>query len=180
MGRTLMGIALVVFTASWFVEVHVQLQGGGPERRLFDAFRELGESVERSLGRDMGTRPGGEEAPGVARYGGPPGWQAFRFAWDLLRGTPDSTFRGSQTKRVLLGLTSVTNAAMLVTALVLFLSLRGVPRLLGVVLLACAALDLGWVYLTDAELREGLRLGYWMWVGSFALAGLGALRGGGG
>lgn len=180
MGRALMWIALFVYGASWFAPVHAKLEAGGPERAVLDAFRELGESLERGLGREVGGPRAGDPASGEVRYGGPPGWQAFRFAWDLLRGTDDLTFKGSDTKRVLLGLTSVTNAAMLLTALVLLLSLRGVPRMLGVLLLACAALDLGWVYLTDAELREGLRVGYWMWVGSFALAGIGALRGGGG
>jgi hypothetical protein len=176
MGRALMWIALLAFAASWFLPVHQQLEPGSVERTVLDAFRELGRSLEEGLGREVGPAKLGDTPSGADRYGGPPGWQAMRFAWDLLRGEDGGSDKGSSTKRVLLGLTSVTNVAMLLTALVLFLSLRGVPRLLGVLLLACAVLNFGWVYLTDAAFRDGLRLGYWMWAGSFALAGIGALR----
>jgi hypothetical protein len=141
-----------------------------------DAMKSLAEGIddaseELGMPRSRGGRPE-MSGPSVVG-GGPPGWRAFRFAWDLLVDGDTWSNLGDDARPAILGLTSLTNFAMLAAVLVL---LAGRARRgLGVLLLVCAALDAAWIYLTDSDLREGLRAGYYLWLGSFALVGAGML-----
>jgi hypothetical protein len=51
------------------------------------------------------------------------------------------------------------------------------PAACGAALLACAAMNGAWIYLTgeDGFVREGLAAGYYLWLASFAVVGVGAL-----
>ena len=99
---------------------------------------------------------------------GIPGWEACRVAWEMLR-SPRFWLIGGP--RILLGLTCLTNGAMVLAAL---LKSRGRNPALGAALLGCAALNLGWLY-HNTGLRADLRAGYYLWTGSFAVAGFGFL-----
>lgn len=149
MGRNLAWLGVILFAVSWFVPV-VKGQDAA------DAFRELGASASGERGS----------------HAGPPGWQAFRFAWDLL--TEGSEKGQDSWKARVCGATCLTNVAM-VLALFGLLSLRSRAALLGMLLLGCAALNLSWIYLSEGEFREMLAVGYYLWTGSFVLVGLGLL-----
>jgi hypothetical protein len=71
-----------------------------------------------------------------------------------------------------LGATVLTNLLMVLAVAVLWARPGPHPRL-GLTLLLAAALDASWLYLTDDVTREVLRLGYFLWVASFALVGAG-------
>jgi hypothetical protein len=146
MARNLMWIGVLLFAVSWFLPV-VSAQGDAP----------------------FG-------AQGLKLYDGPHGWQAFRFAWDLLQDEAGVQPGASNTKRLVLGATSLTNGVMLLSVLSLFFSLRAVPRFLGWLLLVCAALNLSWIYLAEGDFVSSLRVGYYLWVGSFVVTGFAALR----
>lgn len=171
MGRNLAWLGMVLFAVSWFLPVHEGLEGAR-------AGQELARGLQGLAGALGGKEATGREAPA---YGGPPGWQACRMAYDLLRDeVPHAreALRGGddgRTKRLVLGTSSLANVVMVLAALALVLSVRGLPALLGLLLLACCGLALSWTYLTDAEFRAGLQLGYWAWAGSFAVVGLGML-----
>jgi hypothetical protein len=111
---------------------------------------------------------------GAGLYEGPPGWQAFRASWDMLTEGKNAG-KGDAWRERVCGASGLTNAVM-VLALLVFLARGNRPaRWLGWLLLLGAALDASWLYLTDGKFIEGLRAGYWMWLGSFALAGIGFL-----
>jgi hypothetical protein len=148
----------VLFAASWFVPV-VRNQG------MLDVFGGL----TRSLGE-------GVRVDGPVPGGGPdwlPGWSACRFAWELLTDSSPSA-DGERWKQLLCGATCLTNLVMLGAAFAAMV--RGRSLLFGLLLLACAGVDASWVYLGGADTIEQLGAGYWMWLGSFVLAGLGLLR----
>lgn len=153
-GRSLLALlGLVLFAISWFVPVHEMLSGA----------RELGRAAE-SLGGGAATGP---------LHSGPSGWQAARFAWDLL--TKDGP--SHEAKVTALGLTSLSNVVMLIAALAVLARARSGARAIGVVLLGCAVLDAGWLYLTDGDFRSGLQAGYWLWLASFGVVGFGLAGG---
>lgn len=108
--------------------------------------------------------------PGASAEG-IPGWQACRAAWDLLT---EKDKADGRTTRFLLGITCFTNGAMVLAAVAMALR-RGKSPLLGLLLLGCAALNLGWLYHDLDDFRESLKVGYYLWTGSFALAGVGFL-----
>lgn len=173
MGRNLAWLGMVLFAVSWFLPVHEGLEAARAGRELAGGLEGLAGALG---GKDAVRRP----APS---YGGPPGWQACRMAYDLLREEAPharEALRGAddgRTKRLVLGASSLANGVMALAALVLLLSVRGLPALMGLLLLACCGLALSWTYLTDADFRAGLQLGYWAWAGSFAVVGLGMLAG---
>lgn len=100
--------------------------------------------------------------------GTPPGWRAFRISLEMLADAEN-------TKQAVLGATSLTNAMMIAAALVLLTGGRAVS--FGALLLACAALNASWLYLTagDPQIRSGLQIGYFLWVSSFVLMGIAML-----
>jgi hypothetical protein len=173
--RAVAWLGIVVFAVSWFLDVHQGLSAASElERALDEPLDELrragggsSDDAPESSWRPRGRRDTGR--PAVVA-GGPPGWRAFRFAWDLLftKGGDDGV------RRILLGLTSVTNVLML-GALVVLLTGAARTRGLGFLLLAAAALNAGWIYLVD-DVREGLQVGYYLWLASFAVVGFALLR----
>ena len=74
-------------------------------------------------------------------------------------------------QRLILSATALTNLVMF-AALVLGALVR-VPwsRALGIATLACAAFDTSWLFLLDGN--RCYEAGYWVWLASFALVGLG-------
>lgn len=111
---------------------------------------------------------------GTSAASGPdwlPGWGAFRFAWDHLWG--DAPTQQTAWQARVLGSTCLTNLVML-GALVAF-ALRKHRAVPGLLLLLCAGLDASWLYLCEQDQIESLRPGYYLWLLSFALTGLGAL-----
>jgi hypothetical protein len=134
MRRTLAWVGLVLWVVAWFVPV---IKGQDTVDTIKSAF----------TGKDDG----------------PPGWAAFRTAWDLLR-------KGDEFKETVLGLTSLTNVAFVVAAVWI---VRNRPNaVIGNLLLISAALNLSWVYLNLND-ADDLRAGYWLWAVSFAVAGFG-------
>jgi hypothetical protein len=182
--RGIAWVAVLLFAVSWFVDAHVGLEvASGAFSRLDEFVDELAKSAPREdadLTEAPRRRRLSEEVPfgrgrGVGVAEGPPGWQAFRVAWDLLLDGDTWSKAGRDLRPLLLGLTSLTNLAM-IAAVIALLSRSGRARGLGVVLAVCAALDAGWLYLTDAGFRDGLRAGYYLWLGSFTVAAFGFLR----
>ncbi len=173
MRRNLAWLGVVLFAVSWFVDAH-KMQGmasgfGG----IAEGLSELTEGVAKEMGGTPSAQSG--PAPAFLDYGGPPGWQACRLAFDMLINKEGMEFKGSETERILLGSTSLTNVVMLLAVLLLFLRMNGIPKPLGVLLLLCFALNLGWIYHSDAESRDQLAMGYYLWTGSFLLVGLASL-----
>jgi hypothetical protein len=149
-------LALFAWAVSWFVSPHEQAEA-------WKAADSLGDIADSML------TPGAHEHKTSSE---PPGWTAARLSWNVLTGRAETKDKDAW-KRWALGLGSVTNAAMLLAALALFMQRGG--KVLGWLLLACAAVNASWLYATDAEFRSGLQAGYWLWLGSFALAGAGFL-----
>lgn len=147
MGRNLAWIGVVLFAISWFVPV---VKG----QDMANSFGELSEAF-------------GQKNP----FGGPPGWQANRMAWNLLT-DGDAPKGGDSWKARVCGSTCLTNVVMLV-AVFLLLSRRSGAARMGVALFACTALNLSWIYLGDGDSRSMLSTGYYLWVASFALVGFG-------
>jgi hypothetical protein len=180
-GVSLFAIGFVVWAISWFVSPHELISAS---KAIDGALSEALEGMEATLrglaGEDSpltsASRPSTRSASSRPEIptGGPPGWRAFRFSWDLLTGRTEGD---DAVKQKILGATGLTNLLMLVGLLALLMGGRG--SALGGLLLGCAALNLSWLYLTDADFRSGLEAGYWMWVGSFVLAGAGLVRRGG-
>jgi hypothetical protein len=120
-----------------------------------DTLGSIGDAIGKLGEKDVGS--------------GPPGWQACRMAWEILTdGSQDDW------KAKVCGATCLTNLMML--AAVTFVARAKSSAVMGMALLACAGLDLSWVYLTDADFRGMLSTGYWLWTGSFAVVGFGLLR----
>jgi hypothetical protein len=148
MGRNLAWIGVVIFAISWFVPV---VKG----QDMASGLAELGSAASE----------------GKSSFGGPPGWQACRMAWTFLT-DGDSPKGGDAWRTRVCGATCLTNVAMLLGIFIL-LSRRTGAAGMGVVLLACAALNLSWLVLGDGDFRSILTVGYYLWVGSFVLVGLG-------
>ena len=112
------------------------------------------------------------EGGGTLVKGVLPGWQAFRIA---LAVDPSSSWLGSTLSIA----AALTNALMLVSPVVLLAAPAGRPIApwLGWGFVAATLLDLVWVWPPMAP-RGALRVGYWLWVGSFGLAALTLLRAG--
>jgi hypothetical protein len=152
-GTKLLTAGVVLYLVAWLVPV-------------FEGQQLLGSGTD--LARWLGASTTNHAA------GGPdwlPGWGACRFAWDLLVGDPPS--QDEAWKSRVLGATCLSNLVMLFAFA--WFAARKHRALPGVLLLGCAALDASWLYLCEQELIESLRPGYYLWLLSFVLTGLGAL-----
>lgn len=148
-GSKLLVAGVVVWLVAWLVPV-------------FEGQQLLGTAAQWS--RQLGAT--GSHGPDWL-----PGWGACRFAWDLLVGDPPN--EDEAWKARVLGATCLSNLVML-AAFAVFAT--GRRRLwIGLLLLACAGLDASWLYLTERQFFESLQPGYYLWLLSFALVGLGAL-----
>jgi hypothetical protein len=158
-------VGLLLFAISWFLPVHEGLDG------LRDVDRELG---QLSGGAAKSSLPGG-----------PPGWTAFRLNWDNLWKSETWSQAKDDVRGLVWNLTSVTNLVMLGAAVAAIAGVRArSARAIGWGLIACLALNASWLYLSsDAggggglgglesfSVRDGLRIGYWLWLASFAVVG---------
>jgi hypothetical protein len=52
---------------------------------------------------------------------------------------------------------------------------RSSSRLVGLLVLACSGLTTSWIYLSDQEAFRPWAVGYYLWVASFVLVGIGLL-----
>jgi hypothetical protein len=100
-----------------------------------------------------------------------PGWTACRFAWNLLVG--EETGEPGGFRHRLAGASCLANAVMLL-AIVGVLA-RSSSRLVGLLVLACSGLTTSWIYLSDQEAFRPWAVGYYLWVASFVLVGIGLL-----
>lgn len=149
-GSKLLVAGVVVWLVAWLVPV-------------FEGQQLLGTAVQWSRQLGGATTPHGPDWL--------PGWGACRFAWDLLVGDPPSDDEAWKAR--VLGSTCLSNLVML-AAFAVFAT--GRRRLwIGLLLLGCAGLDASWLYLTERQFFESLQPGYYLWLLSFLLVGLGAL-----
>jgi hypothetical protein len=154
--NALLVAGIVLFAASWFVPAvqHQHLLTG------------LG-GLTRALGSSPEAAAAGLDGPEWL-----PGWSACRFAWQLLA-DPQPLGGGDAWKQRLAGSSCLTNPVMLAAIAAVLLRVRS--ALLGALLLACAGVDASWVYLGDGDVLGQLGAGYWFWLGSFVLVGLGLM-----
>ena len=111
-------------------------------------------ATESSLVRSTGARP---------VYG----FHAFLWAATLV---PEALERGQPIDAVL-GATCATNFVMLAALLLhRFVAWR---RGLGFALLACAVANTTWLFLCEPDMVAAYRAGYYLWLASFVLSGLG-------
>ena len=151
----LLTIGVLLYLVSWFAPVY---QG----QQLFESMGD----VARTLGAKEAAASGVPSGPEWL-----PGWAACHLAWSML--VDDRTDPGGDWKGKVLGSSCLTNLAMLAALLALLCGARS--RMLGVLLLACTALDASWIYLAGRDLTEHLRAGYYLWLASFAVTGIGML-----
>jgi hypothetical protein len=153
-------VGVVLFLVSWLVPV---FQG----QQLFGPMGEVAKSV--------GTKP----EPVVWPSDGPdwlPGWTACRISWLLLTEAPRQSH--DDWKRIVGGSSCLTNLALVFALVAMACGSR--PRVLGLLLLACAVVDASWLYLNTADVVRALRPGYYLWLASFVVTGIGLLLPGGG
>lgn len=156
-GSPLLLLGIVLFVVAWFV----------PVCKGQELFAGLG-----SVTREFGSSP---EAVGAALDGPEwlPGWPACQFAWQLLIDDhPQGS--GNAWKQRVAGASCLTNVVMVLA--IAFAALRRTHPLLGAALLACAGVDASWIWLSDRNPFEWLRMGYFLWLASFPLVGLAMLR----
>jgi hypothetical protein len=152
----LAAVGFVLFALSWFLPVVPQQWN----------IAELREHLLTS------PEPPRADAPGMTGPDWLPGWLACRCAW---RGLVDDWSDGIQWQQRVLGATCLTNLVMLGAVAVVGARRRRPTRAaLGTALLGCAVLDASWLYLGGAGFGD-FAPGYWLWLGSFVLAGLALL-----
>lgn len=98
----------------------------------------------------------------------PTGYDAFRFAWAIL-GDMQSMPGEPWWQRALLGCTCLTSVVL---ALAYALACAGrAGRRTGFVLFGCAAANSSWLWLVDIDPFAVYRIGFWLWLAAFVLAG---------
>lgn len=155
LGSYVLLIGFVLFAVSWFVPTY---QG----QDLHGALTAIGEKF------GIEPKPGLRPAPDWL-----PGWDAFRLTWKVLTADDPTGGHIDHDKQLTLGSTCLTNGVMLLAMLLAAMRRCGLGC--GLVLLGCAALDASWIYLGDQNPFDIYRAGYFLWLGSFAIAGVGAL-----
>jgi len=158
-GRLLL-IGFTLYVVSWFTPSYRQL---GPIP--------IGESGV-ALTQTFGNMP--ERAVEAAMEGPDwlPGWTACRAAFHMLVDEPAMPDDHGGNRR-LAGASCLSNLGML--AALLLLLTRSKTRMLGVALLAVTALNASWLYLPASNPFGLYRAGYYLWLVSFPLVGVGAL-----
>lgn len=158
----LLVIGLVLYAVAWLVPVY----------KGQDFVGQLGNFSKGLQGFAQGanTNPAASQMPS-----GPdwlPGWQACQFSWNIL--IDESTWsENASWKAQVAGSSCLTNLAMLVSLLLVLGKKKN--ALVGVVMLACAGLDASWMFLIDKDPFSVFRVGYFLWVASFAIVGIGML-----
>jgi hypothetical protein len=150
-------IGFVLFLVSWFVPVAKGQEWLGGLAR-----------VTKELG--------GKADPELAAVQAPdwlPGWGACQIAWNLLIDDDPEGPDGKAWKQRVLGATCLSNAVMVLA--ILGALMRARAGFLGFVLLGCAWLNASWIYLFDDDPFAKWGAGYWLWLASFVLAGIGLM-----
>ena len=94
-----------------------------------------------------------------------PGWEAFALAlWPY--GSSDAWYTG-----VHIIASAMTNFFLVGALVLVYVVRRSPPRVLRGILIASSVLNTHWFVF--GELREGLRIGYYFWAGSFFLVATG-------
>lgn len=149
-------VGAVLFVVSWFVPVYSGQQAL---------------SVLPGIGKMFGGKPQGPlvalDAPDWL-----PGWGACKFAWQLLIDGEQHP-QGDGWKQRLAGSSCLTNAVMGLAILLLVASRQRL--LVGLLLLGCVFVNSSWIWLVDENPFDLYRAGYFLWLGSFGLVGVGAL-----
>jgi hypothetical protein len=158
----LLVVGLVLYAVAWFVPVY----------KGQDLVGTLGH-FSKSL---QGFAQGANNTPAASQMpSGPdwlPGWQACLFSWNIL--IDETTWsENASWKAQVAGTSCLTNFAMLVSLLLVLGRRQNV--VMGLVMLACAGLDASWLWLIDKDPFSVFRVGYFLWVASFAAVGLGML-----
>lgn len=143
-------VGVVLYCIAWFVPVW------------------RGQELFGSAGGWLSLGAESRSGPGISGPDWLPGWQACEIAWELLVGDAQG---GDPVRQRIVGSTCLTNVVMLV-ALLALVARRRSPGL-GVVLLGCAVLNASWLYLVDHDPFQVCGVGYYLWLGSFVLVGLG-------
>ena len=173
--RAIAWIGVLAFIAAWFLPAY-------KGQDILKATADAGKAISESGGPSdvkVGSSVKVDPAADSGLPAGPewlPGWDAFRVAWKLLVKGPDEGKPDDAWKARVNGATSLTNALMILCILLLLGQRSGNP-LMALVMLAACGLNFSWLYLNDAELRDLLQYGYYVWAGSFALVGLGLMGG---
>jgi hypothetical protein len=166
--RAIAWIGVLVFLAAWVCPVM-------PGQDFFKARAEEEKSAkDGSGGGSFSVKLKDTQLPEGPSW--LPGWEACRFAWQLLvEGLPDTKDPWKDRVR---GGSCLTNVLM-VLGLLLLLGQRSGNPLMGLLMLAAAGLNASWIYLDDdpSKVMENVKLGYWLWTGSFVLVGLGLMAG---
>lgn len=155
-GSQIVLVGAVLYVVSWFVPVYSGQQLFGTLPGIAKAFGASGQGGLMAL-----------DAPDWL-----PGWGACKFAWHLLiNAEPLPSDDGW--KQRLAGSSCLTNVAMVLGLLLLVARRRRL--LVGLVLLGCVFVNFSWIWLVDQDPFEIYRLGYFLWLGSFAVVGIGAI-----
>lgn len=149
-------VGAVLFVVSWFVPVYSGQQLFGALPGVAKAFGASGQGPLVAL-----------DAPEWL-----PGWGACKFAWHLLI-DGDQLPRDDAWKQRLAGSSCLTNAAMVMGLLLLVASRQRL--LVGLLLLGCVFVNSSWIWLVDQNPFDVYRAGYFLWLGSFAVVGIGAV-----
>ena len=153
-GSHLLLLGIVLYVVSWFVPVV------------------RGQEIFGGLGNIAGRFGSAPSALGASGPDWLPGWTACDFAWHLLieAKTPGT---GEEWKQRVVGSTCLTNLVMLVAIVCTLAKRRSV--LLGLCVLLAAGVNASWLYLGDTNPFESYAAGYYLWLASFVLVGMGLL-----
>ena len=159
LGGQLMLVGAVLFVVSWLVPVHEGQELLGTPSGWMDWMEKRGVKPDIPP-RDL-------SAPSWL-----PGWSACKFAWYMLTEPEGQVPEDQRWRQYVLGATCLTNGLMVLGLLIA--ANRRFAMTIGLVLLASAAANASWIYLDQFSI-ERFRAGYFLWLGSFALVGVGAL-----
>lgn len=160
LGGQLMLVGAVLFVVSWLVPVHERQDLLGTPSGWMDWMEKRGVKPDITP-RDL-------SAPRWL-----PGWSACKFSWYMLTEPEGQVPEDHRWKQYLLGATCLTNGMMVLGLLAA--AKRRLAIAAGLALLGCTAANASWIYLVDQNPLEIYRAGYFLWLGSFALVGIGAL-----
>ncbi len=151
----LLVVGIVLWIVAWFVPV---VRG----QELFGGFTDWAQSIGASSQTSLDGMQGPEWLPG---------WTACRFAWNMLTG--DSAPGADDWRQRVAGASCLTNIVMLLAIAAAITGARS--RLTGLLVLGCSGIASSWLWLSDNDPFRPWAIGYYLWVASFVLVGLGLL-----
>jgi hypothetical protein len=151
----LLVVGIVLWVVAWFVPV---VRG----QEIFGGIGNFAQSIGASPESSMNGLHGPDWLPG---------WSACQFAWSMLTG--ESAPDAGDWRQRLAGSSCLTNVVMLLAILAAITGSRS--RLAGLLVLGCAGVNASWLYLAESDPFRPWAIGYWLWLASFVLVGLGLL-----